>query len=272
MTEQIADAVPQSDYHFDHDSEYAEIQQPRCSTPTVQTTPLVREEPLGEAFPVAALGPLKKAVKSIQEITQAPIEIAAQSVLATTCLATQAHCNVQTLGGEKPISLFLITVAGSGERKSTCDTLAMKPILEFEKSLAAEHHTDRLKFDNELAIYEATKTSLVKEAKKDKDGARVDLHELGPPPQPPLLPQLVAPEPTLEGITKNLRDSRPSLGVFSDEAGQFLGGYAMNQENRLKTMAGFSKFWDGTPINHTRPHQALNMRPPAPETLLRNGP
>ncbi|WP_425442903.1 integrase core domain-containing protein [Roseovarius confluentis] len=24
--------------------------------------------------------------------------------------------------------------------------------------------------------------------------------------------------------------------------------------------------------NHTRPHQALNMRPPVPETLRRNGP
>ncbi|WP_171237109.1 integrase core domain-containing protein, partial [Ruegeria sp. HKCCA6837] len=24
--------------------------------------------------------------------------------------------------------------------------------------------------------------------------------------------------------------------------------------------------------NHTRPHQALNMRPPVPETLVRNGP
>lgn len=24
--------------------------------------------------------------------------------------------------------------------------------------------------------------------------------------------------------------------------------------------------------NHTRPHQALSMRPPAPETLIRNGP
>lgn len=28
----------------------------------------------------------------------------------------------------------------------------------------------------------------------------------------------------------------------------------------------------GSIPNHTRPHQALNMRPPVPETLIRNGP
>ena len=57
---------------------------------------------------------------------------------------------------------------------------------------------------------------------------------------------------TFEGLTKNLDRSRPSISIFSDEAGQSLGGHAMTAENRTKTMAGLSKFWDGNPINRTR--------------------
>jgi hypothetical protein len=67
-----------------------------------------------------------------------------------------------------------------------------------------------------------------------------------------LSPWLLADEPTLEGLTKNLEHGRPSIGLFSDEGGQFLGGHAMSSDNRLKTVAGLSKFWDGAPINRTR--------------------
>ena len=215
-------------------------------------TPLVRQIPNPDPMPHEALGPLQGAAEAIREKTQAPFEIAAQSVLAATCLAGQAHRNVETLGGERPISLFLITVAASGERKSTCDTLAMKPVADFERELAADCREQRDRFESEAALFEAEKTAIIKSSKSDRDGARADLAALGAAPQPPLTPLLRATEPTFEGITKNLEHGRPSIGLYSDEAGQFLGGHAMNSENRLKTMAGFSTFWDGAPINRTR--------------------
>ncbi|WP_411572474.1 integrase core domain-containing protein [Tropicimonas sp. TH_r6] len=40
------------------------------------------------------------------------------------------------------------------------------------------------------------------------------------------------------------------------------------QPDRLRSS---SKLWLRE-YNHTRPHQALGMRPPVPETLLENGP
>jgi hypothetical protein len=48
------------------------------------------------------------------------------------------------------------------------------------------------------------------------------------------------------------RTGRPTVGLFSDEGGRFLGGHAMNQEHRLKTLAGLSDLWDGRPITRTR--------------------
>ena len=59
-------------------------------------------------------------------------------------------------------------------------------------------------------------------------------------------------EPTFEGLTKLLATGQPSLGLFSDEGGQFLGGHAMNNENRQKTLAAFNDLWQGNPIRRTR--------------------
>jgi hypothetical protein len=231
-------------------------------------------------MPHDALGPLQGVAEVIHEKTKAPFEIAAQSVLAATCLAGQAHRNVETLGGERPVSLFLITVATSGERKSACDMLAMKAVTDFERELAANYRANKEAFENEAAIFDMAKADTIKKSKGDRDGARADLAALGSPPQFPLSPWLLSAEPTFEGLTKNLEHSRPSIGLFSDEGGQFLGGHAMNSDNRLKTVAGLSKFWDGAPINRTRAGDGavtyygrrlaahLMVQPGAADTLL----
>jgi hypothetical protein len=37
---------------------------------------------------------------------------------------------------------------------------------------------------------------------------------------------------------------RPSIGLFHDDGGEFIGGHAMNSDNKLKTASGLSKLWD----------------------------
>jgi hypothetical protein len=59
-------------------------------------------------------------------------------------------------------------------------------------------------------------------------------------------------EPTFEGLTRLFATGQPSLGIFSDEGGQFLGGHAMNSENRQKTLAALNYLWQGNPIRRTR--------------------
>lgn len=221
-----------------------------------EPTPLIHEIPAGEPFPVLAMGPLKDATLAIQDITQAPVAIGAQSLLSAASLAAQALYDVQTLGGVRPLSLFALTIAKSGERKSSCDNLAMEPVRTFERALTDAYREDHAAHMDDLEIWEQTRTKLIRDATgKDQlkvGGARADLEALGAQPESPLLPHITATDPTLEGLTKNLAFSRRSLGIFSDEAGQFLGGHAMNSDNRMKTVAGLSKFWDGSPINRTR--------------------
>ena len=221
-----------------------------------EPTPLIHEIPAGDPFPVQAMGPLMGATLAIQDKTQAPVAIGAQSLLSATSLAAQALNDVQTLGGIRPLSLFALTIAKSGERKSSCDTLAMEPVRMFERALSEAYREASAGHKDDLEIWEQTRTKLIREASgRDKlkaEGAKADLEALEAQLEEPLLPFVTATDPTFEGLTKNLALFRPSLGIFSDEAGQFLGGHAMNSDNRVKTVAGLSKFWDGAPINRTR--------------------
>jgi putative DNA primase/helicase len=61
----------------------------------------------------------------------------ASSALAALSLAVQAHADVRR--AEKlqgPTGLFLLTVADSGERKSTCDGFFMQAIRDYEAAQA----------------------------------------------------------------------------------------------------------------------------------------
>ncbi|MFK7941623.1 MAG: DUF3987 domain-containing protein [Paracoccaceae bacterium] len=88
-----------------------------------------------EPYPTEALGPLREAAEAAQDCTQCPPAIAAQSALAVAALAAEGLHDVETLHGEAVLSLFLLTVAQSGERKSSTNKLLMKPIAEYQAFL-----------------------------------------------------------------------------------------------------------------------------------------
>ena len=101
------------------------------------TQPLtVRVKP--EPYPLDALpGTIRAAVEEVVAFVKAPIPLVASSALGAISLAVQAHVDVQRaekLSG--PSSLFLLSIADSGERKSTCDGFFTKAIRAYEKEQA----------------------------------------------------------------------------------------------------------------------------------------
>lgn len=217
-----------------------------------EPVPLVAEVPAGDLYPTNALGPLREAAEAIQVITQAPAAIAAQSVLGVAALAVQGLADVETLHGRAPISIYLLTVAESGERKSTCDRLAMRPIREFETELEENRQEEWVSFRNAMDVWAEARKQILRNAKNDPDVARCGLADLGPEPKSPLAASIVSSEPTLEGIVKNMSVLRASIGIFADEGGAFIGGHGMTSENRLRTIAGLSSLWDGSPTSRWR--------------------
>lgn len=104
------------------------------STWSLPPQPLLEANPTPLDYPVAALGDLLgPAVERMAEVMGVPQAMAAQSVLATSALATQGHANVQLDGRVYPLSLYLLTIAASGDRKTAVDKLALQPAREWER-------------------------------------------------------------------------------------------------------------------------------------------
>ncbi|NHQ74197.1 DUF3987 domain-containing protein [Roseovarius gahaiensis] len=224
----------------------------KVGTKAPEPTPLIREMPESAPFPVAALGPLRDPAEAIARATEAPVAMCAASVLASAALAAQGHRDAETLNGTAPASLFLLTVAESGERKSTADRLAMRGVRDFEADLRTDYDIQRDHWRDQHEVWKATRAKIVGEKKADSAAKRADLQALGPEPPAPLKPHIVASAPTIEGITKHLPELRASLGIMTEEGGALIGGHSMKAENKLATCASFSAMWDGSPLDRWR--------------------
>ncbi|NRP44708.1 hypothetical protein XMV225_001875 [Aliiroseovarius sp. xm-v-225] len=217
--------------------------------------PLVRTIAQGAPYPIHALGPLREAVEAVQGQSQAPVGIAAQSALSVASLAVQGFADVETLGGDRAISLYCLTIALSGERKSSCDKPLMNAVRIFEQEQADAQRHEMDHWKNAHDVWEAKRKKCILDAGKGKEkgaAAQADLNALGAEPTPPPSKDRTVSEPTYEGLVRKLAEGQPSLGLFSDEGGQFLGGFAMTKDQRLKTLAAFNDLWQGNPIQRTR--------------------
>nr|WP_286948637.1 YfjI family protein [Pseudomonas sp. UBA6718] len=220
--------------------------------------PLLPEPDRLEPYPLWALGNLiGNAALAIVEAVQVPHALAAQSVLSAAAMAAQAHGNVQRSGQLIPLSLFALSVAGSGDRKSAADRLALQAHQLHQRELLDQYKRDIKVFRDERDAYQKARAKTLDKAKGDPKLVVGELSCLLEPEEPPL-PLILSEEPTLEGLQKSLLRGHPSQGLFSDEGGQFFGGHATRPENVLKSVAGLSKLWDGAPISRTRANEGEN--------------
>jgi hypothetical protein len=218
--------------------------------------PLRRPMREAEPYPVGALGDvIANAVTGTQDIIQCPLEICAQSALSHAALAVQAHADVVLpTGHARPLSLFLLSVAGSGDRKSAADKELGWALVKHERNLSDALVKVKADYQNDKEGFEAARAAA--KAKAGREGGRREvinaLDSVGQAPIAPLEAVVSFPEPTLEGLHKYLAIGQPSMGLFSDEGGMFVGGIGMSKENALKSAAGFSHLWDGSPVKRLR--------------------
>lgn len=215
--------------------------------------PLFRDPEKPQPYPVDALGPvLAPVARAIEDGTQAPPAICAQAALGVAALAVQPFADVLLPTKQaRPLSLYLMTIAASGERKSSADEWAMQGVRVRERSLADGYEEAKQKHRNEHDAWTKARKDVLDKTKNA--AARVQaLAELGPEPKPPVKPLIVVSEPTWEGLVKMMPEAEPSLGLFSSEGGAFLGGHGMSDDAKARTAAGLSEAWDGTPIRRVR--------------------
>jgi hypothetical protein len=213
--------------------------------------PLQREMAPPKSFPFEALGPvLGPVAKRIHEIVKAPDSVCGQSLLAVASLLAQPYANVEIDGREYPISLFVLTIAESGDRKSAVDAIVLKPIRDYEKMLDKSCIEEKRIYKNKLDAWKKQRDLIMRSSEPEE--LEQKLNQMSPEPSRPLEPFLLLEEPSYEGLVKLYAIGQPSIGLFSDEGGRMFGGYSMGKENLLKTACGLSSLWDGKPITRIR--------------------
>lgn len=219
--------------------------------------PLFRPLAPAPAYPMTALGPvLAPAAQAIADQAQCAPACAANAVLAVASLAAQGRANALLPIGQgkpTPLSLFLLTVLESGERKSTADSYALKPVRDFERELAETEASERHAWAVRVSAHETAEKELHRKLKSDRAALQAALAALGPPPLPPLA-SVIAPggDQTFEGLFRIYERGRPSLAMLCDDGASFLGGHSLKAENKAATTANLCRAWDGSRLERIR--------------------
>ncbi|MBR4736139.1 MAG: DUF3987 domain-containing protein [Rhodocyclaceae bacterium] len=207
-----------------------------------------------EPYPLDALPEtIRAAVEEVQAFVKAPVPLVASSALAALSLAAQAHIDVKR--AEKlhaPVSLFLLTIADSGERKSTCDGFFTSAIRKYQEEQAEAMQPAITEYRAELAAWQAEHDgilSAIRDAgKKGADAGehKADLQKLEEnKPAPVRIPKMVHSDVTPEALAWALKNDWPSAGVLSSEAGVVFGSHGMSKDSAMRNLALLNVLWDG---------------------------
>lgn len=216
--------------------------------------PLRRPVPPAASYPMAELGPvLEPAAQALRRVIQAPDAVCASSILAAASLASQGLADVHLDGRVYPTSLWILSVAESGERKSATDSEAMRAAAEYEQELGRQYAIDAEIHAALMAEWDVRREQAKNEARKTRgEGLAKMLMEIGSAPSVPMQPKITVADFTAEGITKLLMVGRPSIGAFTDEAALVFGGHGMTKETVARTAATLCKLWDKGSVDRIR--------------------
>jgi putative DNA primase/helicase len=205
-------------------------------------------------YPLDALpSTIRAAVEEVAGYTQAPLALVAASALGAVSIATQGLVDVarsDKLTG--PISLYLLTIAESGERKSSADGFFSKPIHEWVCEAKKELEPEIARYRSEIATWESKHSGIKDKIKKlAKDGEATDIEEVRlcnlerEKPQSPMVPRILFHDITPEALAYSLATGWPSAGVSTSEAGTVLGAHGMGKDSMVRNLALLNTLWDG---------------------------
>lgn len=214
-----------------------------------------------EPYPLDALpSAIRAAVEEVASFVKAPVPMVASSALAALSLAAQAYADAKRLEKlQGPTGLFILVIADSGERKSTCDGFFTQAISDYEQA-QAESAKPALKDYRAAAEAWEAKRGGVKEkirqlAKNNKPTTEMEsaLRDLEhDKPEPPRIPRLMYADATPEALAYGLARQWPSAGVVSAEAGIVFGSHGMGKDSVMRNLGLLNQLWDGKSLNIDR--------------------
>ena len=169
-------------------------------------------------FPIESLSPLiREAVLETLDYTQVPIGLACSSALGVAAASVQHLALVardhQTIG---PVSLYILSILRSGERKSTIFRKMWSGIWEMQRELKEQwDHYQVQNHDEENPLF-------------DRDSP----------------PKILFEDATVQGLALEIESGIRSVLMSSSEGGTVFGGIGMRGEALMGALAFLNKAWD----------------------------
>ncbi|MBA0167871.1 YfjI family protein [Pectobacterium sp. CFBP8739] len=206
-------------------------------------------------YPVGSFPPvLRNVIRELQNNTHIPVEMIGNVVLAATSLVCQSlieviqpHTNMP-----EPCSLYLMTIAESGEGKTTINKQVMKPCYAFASELIQEYEKQLANYKQKIKLWkirqQALESNLRQAIRKGYPGEyeeqEINKHaEIEP--QRPVRSNFIYEDTSLKALVEGLSE-HPEAGFISDEAITFFKSYLKNNPGLL------NKAWDGEMFDFRR--------------------
>lgn len=226
--------------------------EPPLATNDFEPEPLGRPEAEPTSFPpdlTARTGLVGAAAEAAAAQVGVPVEMAFMVALATAAAAVQGHVDVELPfeNGRRPTSLHVLIEAKSGDRKTSLDRTLGKAFGDRQVELRRQYAFEKPLYDRAIKDWEARRKKLVTASHNpEADLAALEALQKHDEAEPhaPLDPTIIFQEASMQGLLKYFGKGQPSRFLSSSEAGTFLGGYAMGDDNRLFTASVWSSLWD----------------------------
>ncbi|WP_407244796.1 YfjI family protein [Klebsiella michiganensis] len=204
------------------------------------------------------------AIYEVEQQTQAPLPLIAAEMLGVISLVCQNQIDVCRLNNlRSPVSLFIVTIAESGERKSTVSKLLMKPLYQREEQLFEQYKQEFIDWQNNVRIFKVEEKALMSKLKseirrgKDPSATRESLKtQQASCPIEPVRHKWIFNDVTPAALKEHLCGHNRSVGMMSDEAGSVFNGYTLNE------LPLINKMWDGATYSVERKNE--------PERLIKD--
>lgn len=180
-------------------------------------------------YPVDALPAIiRDAVYAIAERVKAPEALAGQCVIGATVYLALTRADAENaIGGQMPVNTAMLSLADSGDRKSSCHDLAFLPIANQQKDLMREYARQLKEYDDGMVGLKG------KELKDYQDSN-----------SPPVDMTSIYSDATFERVAGDLIAGKPVVFWDTDEGGQMLGGASLTADTRVATIGGMTKLLD----------------------------
>jgi Protein of unknown function (DUF3987) len=276
-----------------------------------EPTPFYSETKEAEPYPIDAFPQALKGVIEFLEVdVQCDIAMIAPMILSVLSVTFQHHYTASFKIGTKyfddiSLSLAIILIALSSERKSTLEKKAFKPLKHYERNIINEItkkiNEAKTKLSNWNEKDKALKSVITGIEKKlliEFDNNKADTLQkqlntakeryikfLENEPQPIIPPtqNLFVKDVTIEALQAEYVNNTPYLALVNSEASMIFNGYSMNNDNAFATLAKYCDLVDGEPIDVKRIGRenfklfyraftaCLSIQPDVVKDFIRNG-